>query len=116
MLSSVRMPRPAAAASAGQLKSGCECRAPRFLRAPRGAAVARRAAVVVPTRAVVSDSHPVPFEKDSEHLEGWAPGSWRQREALQQPAYPDEVSAYKREKEREGRSITRRATLVPFMT
>ena len=32
-----------------------------------------------------------PFEEDSSHLESWAPDSWRQREALQQPKYPDQA-------------------------
>eukprot|EP00958_Prasinococcus_capsulatus_P013035 scaffold1318_cov388-Prasinococcus_capsulatus_cf.AAC.56 len=46
--------------------------------------------VVVAPRAIVSERHQVPFEKDSEHLETWSPDSWRNFEALQQPEYPDE--------------------------
>lgn len=33
----------------------------------------------------------MPFDKDSVHLEDWSPDSWRDREALQQPTYPDET-------------------------
>lgn len=32
----------------------------------------------------------MPFDKTSLHLDDWAPDSWRQREALQQPNYPDQ--------------------------
>lgn len=32
-----------------------------------------------------------PFEEGSSHLESWSPESWRQREALQQPKYPDKA-------------------------
>ena len=46
-------------------------------------------------KPVKSVAHPpvessVPFEKTAMHLDDWAPASWRQREALQQPNYPDE--------------------------
>jgi 3-deoxy-7-phosphoheptulonate synthase len=37
----------------------------------------------------------VPFDKTSLHLDDWAPESWRQREALQQPNYPDQESLKK---------------------
>lgn len=40
--------------------------------------------IVQPSIAVSS-----PFSKDSDHLSSWAPDSWRQKEALQQPNYPD---------------------------
>lgn len=35
-------------------------------------------------------SSSVPFDSESRHLNDWAPGSWRNREALQQPSYPNE--------------------------
>lgn len=31
----------------------------------------------------------VPFDAESRHLDNWEPDSWRNREALQQPRYPD---------------------------
>ena len=31
----------------------------------------------------------LPFQKGAEHLQKWAPDSWRPREAKQQPNYPD---------------------------
>lgn len=45
----------------------------------------------VAARALVQPSIAVssPFSKDAEHLSTWAPDSWRQKEALQQPNYPD---------------------------
>lgn len=54
--------------------------------------VPSRAQVIRPVNAV---AHPpvessVPFDKSSLHLDDWAPASWRQREALQQPNYPDQ--------------------------
>ena len=54
--------------------------------------VPNRAQVIRPVNAV---AHPpvessVPFDKSSLHLDDWAPASWRQREALQQPNYPDQ--------------------------
>lgn len=47
-------------------------------------------------KPVNSVAHPpvessVPFDKTSFHLDDWAPASWRQREALQQPNYPDQA-------------------------
>ena len=54
--------------------------------------VPTRAQVIRPLNAV---AHPpvessVPFDKSSLHLDDWDPNSWRQREALQQPNYPDQ--------------------------
>ena len=40
------------------------------------------------TRAVI-ESPPLPFAADAEHLTRWAPDSWRQLKAEQQPNYPD---------------------------
>ena len=34
----------------------------------------------------------VPFQNGAKHLEEWRPDSWRQREAKQQPSYPDQVT------------------------
>lgn len=56
------------------------------------------------TRAVAHPpiSSTVPFNSQSRHLEDWQPGSWRQREALQQPAYPDQDNLLHTVKEIEG--------------
>ena len=40
------------------------------------------------TRAVI-ESPPLPFAADAEHLTRWAPDSWRQLKASQQPNYQD---------------------------
>jgi 3-deoxy-7-phosphoheptulonate synthase len=37
----------------------------------------------------VIESPALPFAPDAEHLTRWAPDSWRQLEAQQQPNYPD---------------------------
>ena len=36
---------------------------------------------------------PLPFQKSAEHLRQWTPDSWREREAKQQPEYPDPAAA-----------------------
>jgi Class-II DAHP synthetase family len=51
----------------------------------RGVRDAAVRAVVEPPAATS-----IPFDKNSDHLETWQPNSWREREALQQPLYPDE--------------------------
>ena len=44
-----------------------------------------------PPRAVAEPPPVVPFNRDSDHLSRWSPTSWRNFEALQQPAYPDKA-------------------------
>lgn len=47
-------------------------------------------------------SSSIPFDSESRHLNDWEPGSWRNREALQQPEYPNEDDLVNTVKEIEG--------------
>lgn len=44
----------------------------------------------------------IPFDATADHLDNWQPDSWRSREALQQPQYPDGDHLGKTVKEIEG--------------